>query len=125
MSEKFDGAMPPEGREAAQEKKGGMLMHERAIVGSPPKSEEELKNFLGSWIVPTWGGKQEDLDYGVMWLSDVAKISYSEALAALYTENPRIYDSLAFFVWGNGYAERAKNFKVDLLKALQEAAGNS
>lgn len=100
-----------------------LLMHDGAVVGEPPKTEEELERFLHTWVEPTWkpGG---DVEEGVMWLKEVAKISYAEALAALHAKNPRIYDKLAFQTWGNGYGETIKQFQqVDLLDALQKAVG--
>ena len=107
---------------APKNEKGGMLKRDGVVIGTPPKSKEELDAFLHAWIEPTWRGNPDNVEEGVMWLKEVAKISYAEALATLHARNPRMYEQLAFSTWGNGYGETMKQFETDLLEALQKAA---
>jgi len=121
VTEKMKGDVFSQEHNLNQEKK--MLMLDGAIIGRPPQSEEQLNKFIHDWIEPTWKyEKFDNIEQGIVWLSRVANISQAEAIATLYDRNPRIYEQLAFSMWGNGYGETMKQFKTDLLKALQEAA---
>jgi len=124
MAEEFKNDVLSQEHESDQNKEEKMLMHDGAIVGLPPKSEEELNTFLHTWVEPTWAfssNKQDVLEDNVMWLATVAHTSYMKTLATLYARNPRVYEQLAFSLWGNGYAETLKQHQINLLETLQKA----